>query len=76
MKFFLLGAVYWIIVAAVLASVVQFWPDLARSQTFFYMAIAGALLGVFAVMFVAGFRKTRRENPPPTREEIMRARRE
>jgi len=76
MKFFLLGAVYWIIVAAVLASVIQFWPDLARSQSFFYAAIAVALLGSFVVTFCAAFWKTYRENPPPSREDVLQARRE
>jgi len=76
MKFFLLGAVYWIIVAAILASVIQFWPDLARSQEFFYVAVLTALLGAFVVPFCVSYWITHKANPPPSRDDILRARRE
>jgi len=76
MRFFLLGAVYWIIVAAILAAVIQHWPDLARSQEFFYIAVLVALLGAFVVPFCVTYWATYRKNQPPSRDDILQARRE
>jgi hypothetical protein len=51
-KFWLLGAAYWIAVAALLWTVVQVWPHLQDSQPFFYAVILGAVVGGFAVVYL------------------------
>jgi hypothetical protein len=51
-KFWLLGAAYWIVVAALLAGVAQIWPHLLDSQPFFYAAILGAVVGGFAIVYL------------------------
>jgi hypothetical protein len=49
----LLGAAYCFLVMAAVDLAFRFWPSLAASQTFFYAAVLGALLGgiVIAMIF-------------------------
>jgi hypothetical protein len=51
-KFWLLGAAYWIVVAALFGGALQIWPHLHESQPFFYAAILGAVAGGFAVVYL------------------------
>ena len=51
-RFWLLGAAYWIAVAALLAGVMRFWPQLQESEPFFYAAVLGALAGGFAIVYL------------------------
>jgi uncharacterized membrane-anchored protein YitT (DUF2179 family) len=51
-KFWLLGAAYWIVIAALLWIVVQVWPHLQESQPFFYATVLGAVVGGFAVVYL------------------------
>jgi hypothetical protein len=51
-KFWLLGAAYWIVVAALLWAAVQVWPLLQDSQPFFYAVVLGAVVGGFAVVYL------------------------
>ena len=52
-KFWLLGAAYWILVAALLWVVVQVWPHFQESQPFLTAAVLGAVVvGGFAVVYL------------------------
>ena len=51
-KFWLLGAAYWIVVAALLGLVARVWPQLAGSDVFFYGAIAAAGAGALTIVYL------------------------
>jgi len=51
-RFWLLGALYWIAVMALVGGAYRLWPHLAASQTFFYAAVLGALIGGIALVML------------------------
>ncbi|HUO98467.1 MAG TPA: hypothetical protein VMU01_07350 [Rhizomicrobium sp.] len=51
-KFWLLGAAYWIVLAALFAGALRFWPGLAGSQSFFAAAVIGALVGGVVIVYL------------------------
>jgi hypothetical protein len=51
-RFMLLGAVYWLAVMAAVSAAFHLWPQLQHSQTFFYAAVAAALVGGIVVVML------------------------
>jgi hypothetical protein len=49
-SFWLLGAVYWIAVVAVLAALSNLVPHLLESRSFFYAFLAGSVAGGFVIV--------------------------
>lgn len=51
-KFWLLGAAYWFVVAALVAVVMQIWPHLQDSLPYMAAIVLGALVGGFAIVYL------------------------
>jgi hypothetical protein len=49
--FLLLGAAYWLVMAALLAAAHYFWPDLTFSQPFIVGTIFAAVIAGFLIVY-------------------------
>jgi hypothetical protein len=51
-KFWVLGAVYWILTAALVTLAHYLWPHVADTAPFFFAAVLGAVIGGFAIVYL------------------------
>lgn len=51
-KFWVLGAVYWIVIAALIAVAHFFWPHVSETVPFVAAAVLGAFIGGFAIVYL------------------------
>jgi hypothetical protein len=51
-RFWVLGSIYWMVVAALVGAAHYFWPHVADSAPFFFAAVLGAIIGGFAIVYL------------------------
>ncbi len=51
-KFWILGAAYWIAIAAALGIAHYFWPHLSEKVPFVLAVVLGAMVGGFAIVYL------------------------
>lgn len=51
-RFWVLGAIYWMAVAALVGAAHYFWPHAADSAPFFFAAVLGAVIAGFAIVYL------------------------
>ena len=51
-KFWILGAAYWLVVAALIAVAGYLWPHASKTAPFVVAAVLGAFVGGFAIVYL------------------------
>lgn len=51
-RFLMLGAAYWLVVAAIVGIAHHFWPDLADSGRFVIAMVFGVVIAGFIVVYL------------------------
>jgi small-conductance mechanosensitive channel len=52
LRFWVLGSIYWMVVAVLVGTAHYFWPHIADTAPFFFAAVLGAVIAGFAIVYL------------------------